>query len=505
MEPAIKKEEKINFFSLLPPELVDYIFELAASTYDLSSLPSSKALYSAHERALYRFVHFDHVYRLIPFGKTVQSHPEKALLAHHLFFKCRFQYHAAQFVPGLQHFLRRLSNLVEISSVRESAVVLTYHLTIGIELITQLKNLTVCRMPKSEVDSEIVEGLARIPSLREVELFGMRSEALSSHSTAPQVTRLFISGPGSRSRLLLPNTTTLLRSFPSARIVSFVLDRNAEEIADESRVHITPPIQPFLDPLKSSLQVLHLDTRRKLLGDLDVSKFSFLRDLHLGESFSDQVGCSPECLLSLTHLESLSLVLSFPLYELLKLLKGPQRLRHLRSLTLRFAPIKSGDAVDIKVAEEELAYGDGHYDEEGTGLACLRVANFDEMGGGAWELPLGLEASVGLSEIVELEETTREAGVIIKTNLNEVRRGFHRQLVEYFSRGIAYFYLYGSKSFIEDALDLAKTHEMELPSIEIDLNRKYKKDQLEWYKVDMTRAVGGGGRKCYALNLRYKA
>ena len=119
-----------------------------------------------------------------------------------------------------------------------------------------------------------------------------------------------------------------------------------------------------------------------------------------------------------------------------------------------------------------------------------------------WKLPLGFEATTGLLQIEELDQIAREAGVIIKSNVKEVRQAFHRQLVEYFSRGIAYFYLYGSKSFIEDALNLAKTHEMELPSIKVDLDRKYKKDQLEWYKVDMTRAVG---EKCYALNLRYKS
>lgn len=121
------------------------------------------------------------------------------------------------------------------------------------------------------------------------------------------------------------------------------------------------------------------------MGCLDVSKFTFLRDLQLGDGFNEFVVISAECLLSLTHLVSLSLILPDPSFEFTELLKGPQRLRHLRSLTLSYGPIEPGDVVDIKVAEEEQMYGEGHYDEDGCGLACLDVENFDEMGGGPLE------------------------------------------------------------------------------------------------------------------------
>ncbi|GAA5989320.1 hypothetical protein JCM5350_003443 [Sporobolomyces pararoseus] len=508
MQSTIEKEDKINRFSLLPPELVDYIFELAASTHELSTVPPSKALQSAHERALYRFVKLEQMEPHFSLDRTLRSHPEKALLVHHLLLE--LPYGADQLLIGLKNFLYRLSNLVEISTDTETAVALLYRLTTQIDLATQLSNLTVCRLPKFEVDSDAIPVLARIASLREVELFGMRPEALASNSTAPQVTRLFISGPGDESGLLLPDTSALLRFFPSAEIVSFDLNGIVDEYDDDGPPMV-PPIQSFLDPLATSLEVLRFDDHPSpfLHFVTNVSNFSRLQELHLGVAIYEWYNPLPRGLSSLTNLVSLSLHLQGSGAELLELVEGPQRLPHLRSLALRYSLGRTGNKVDIKQAEEEETHEDGYYEEGGNGLACLKyLYNFDEMeaaddmGEPLWEVALNGRASVGLLSAERLGKVAREVGVIFKSNLQDVRQGFHRQLVEYFSRGIAYFYLYGSKSFIEDALGLAKTHEMKLPSVEVDVDRKYKKDQLEWYKVDMTETVG---YECYALNLRYKS
>jgi hypothetical protein len=225
-----------------------------------------------------------------------------------------------------------------------------------------------------------------------------------------------------------------------------------------------------------------------------------LQELHLGRHFAGNRNLTNQ-LLHLSNLVSLSLDHDGSSSELEKLLQGSERLPRLRKLSLKYGPFKEGQNVNLKRAEEEDDWE--HYDEDGDGTALIRnFYNFDEMGD--WELlPHIFETSGGLSEIKELEEFAREAGLIVKSNYADLRRAFHRQLMEYFSRGIVAAYLNGNSSFVKDAIEIAETHKMRLPQIHVDFSQKMKKEELEAFKVNMSQAVGGEA-KTSSYNLRYK-
>jgi hypothetical protein len=132
------------------------------------------------------------------------------------------------------------------------------------------------------------------------------------------------------------------------------------------------------------------------------------------------------------------------------------------------------------------------------------VDDIAEMTG--WHLPFGYDSSETLLQVVEMEKKIEEVGIVVNSNLEVVRRVFHRQLVEYFNLAIGGVYFHHFTEELDKVLHLAQLYNFPLPPLEIDLQNTdlLKMDKLEWFRFDMTGVMEDGGKECRALNLRYK-
>ena len=344
----------------------------------------------------------------------------------------------------------------------------------------------------------IFEWLSQVPSLRTVELSGYALNVDDSWMReVPQVTRVMVTKPRAGRDEPFPFPLAVLRFFPSAAIVKLDL-LCLHETEYES-------IRSILTQLTPALRILRLEVRLRggyvstePIDDL-LPLFPFLRELHLGDRFlSNDIH---EHLLVLHHLVELSLVLEDMSPEFVHLLKGPQRLRHLQKLVLQFVPLKPGDCLDIDYAAMEMEHN--HCDEDGKGVMLLRMC--DEVSDMFyWKLPFGLEFEYGMDVAVKVEKIARKVGIMVTTNLDTVRQGFRRHLVEFFSRGIGHYYFYGCTWRIEEAQAMAKSYQLDLPTLEIDLKEEIGREKLDWFKVRMQEVEVDGKGECYALNLRRK-
>ncbi|GAA5902266.1 uncharacterized protein JCM6883_001350 [Sporobolomyces salmoneus] len=103
----------MDHLSRLPPELLDALFELAASGSELTTGGISKYLLPSQERAIYRTITVKSSLRLSGLVRTLEAHPYKGLYTQELVWN-RFKFVDAVATEGRQALLRYLPNLAEI-------------------------------------------------------------------------------------------------------------------------------------------------------------------------------------------------------------------------------------------------------------------------------------------------------------------------------------------------------------------------------------------------------
>jgi len=401
--------------------------------------------------------------------------------------------------------LRRIVPALPLSQLElgPSMGVFPFSLLIMMTLSTaRSKGLRVCSI-SGNLSTSIFFWLGYFPSLRKVQLSDISTTLNTPTPGAPQVTQITYTSPRTQGRSAFTSPMSILPYVPSATIVS--LDLVCFHASEYDS------IPSLLDNLTPSLRILRLESafkpRLSPTKPLDklLPRFISLQELHLDGTFLPHDYVMD--LLSLPLLDDLSLVLKDFDPDFLKLLEGPARLQHLRRLSIEFGPDQVGKAVDLDNAT--LEHGEEHWDEEGNGIQLLdQTESFTQMGD--WGLSLGDEMMSGLElvEAVELaekmERIARESDINVSTNLKAVRQAFYRQLVEYHNRGIGKLYLSWDRWVYDDALEMAKRLNVNLPVLEIDLKERVEGEKLEWFKVRMRNVEVDGKGKCYALNLRNK-
>ncbi|GAA5917001.1 uncharacterized protein JCM6883_007166 [Sporobolomyces salmoneus] len=443
---AVAKPSNVDPFSLLPPELLDWNYELAAARYRLSILPPSKLLHPHHQRACHNWINIDSSEKIVLFSRMLDSHP-----------------HLATFVKGISFSdytslssLSRASMLDGLSKLPALTILrpppgcpqLLEMVESGDNPGRYLANLKTCRLFKIEITSDLVKGLSLLPSLRRVEFNQSSLKVNSPFITANQVEEVvfdserYASDPDS----IVADPSSFLRFFPAAKIVSLDYAIRTRSQYDCLR-KILPPLGPFL----YSLRLSYYDPSVRDVPPIDFSEFTSLRELHLESPFTFDSSDLLKHPRPFPNLVSLSLEVTDLRPDILKLFRGPQRLRNLRYLALNYK-CHEWSRVEIETAE---------------------------------------------AEVVQLETD---------------HRNFDGILYKGWIRGVARAYLRGCSCVLRDARRLATLHNVPLPPLLIDLNPMPPKDKLEYYKVNMTTSIDMTGyveegeeeEECFTFNLRYR-
>ncbi|GAA5962244.1 hypothetical protein JCM3765_004715 [Sporobolomyces pararoseus] len=470
---------QIDRLSRLPPELLDFIFELAAETGELATLPPSKYLRRHHERALYRSLSIGNHETLTRLATTLHGRPSRG------------------------HHMRRMN--FESGTGR-----VAYLCIIEPGLVNLVNSLRICCLV--QLSSEIVRGFSRIPDLRLVEFSYTRwndhweedegDQRVSP--SAPQVKEVVIKSTNYARETQISDPSKLIQYFPNAALVTVDLT-----ISCRGDLHLVKSLIQSVSPALRSLPLQYPSNDsyfdEPLIDEL-LPNFPHLRHLHLDPPLYAYHSLK-STLAPLKSLVTLSLGFSKHLHPPFVLVNAVRQLPLLREIKIEYFGIEEGDKFDIELAESQLKKLGRDLDECEELPALEVVGDPSEMK--YWRFPFGWNASDTLLGVVEMEQQLEEElGLTVSSNLEQIRRAYHRQLVEFANReiGSIYFYGHGPEEDEEGIYWIAEQHGLSLPPLEVDLSRQdlLLRDTLEWYKVDMTEIVGDGGGECIGLGLRYK-
>ncbi|GAA5916268.1 uncharacterized protein JCM6883_006290 [Sporobolomyces salmoneus] len=490
---------QIDRLSTLPPEILESIFDLAATPNPCSSPPSphsfatiapSKSLVPFHEQALYRRVKIDNDTQLDKLLATLETHPDKGPLV-----KSISLYDVMLFVKEpllIPAFFGKLPNLLEITvPTKSNRPPVDLFIKNLVTFPNCVRSLTALYFPGFYMFSSTLEWLEQIPNLRRLEVFNIWRVGGEPDPQAGNISEILITSPPGGTRDDLSESSYFLLFFPSAKITSLdVYVSDAEELSQLHRV---------LAPLSNSLENLRLQGNLPTSSRLPIehlSSFIHLRSLDLGLDFAADISQ----VLPLKNLVSLSFGFTTIDRDLIKLLEGPQRLPHLRFLTLEYGPLERGPIFNMEVAEWEHDTGVQRLDRHGVAL----LAEFAAREVRGWTLPFNLLSNWydGIDWAEEVEEAAREADIVVKSNLGLVRFTARRMLVEHYNRSVGLLYFHQAISF-EQVLARLRHHDMRLPPLRIDVDSLKDRNDVEWFHEDV-RDIVGDGRACHAVNLRYK-
>ncbi|GAA5979431.1 hypothetical protein JCM5350_003902 [Sporobolomyces pararoseus] len=502
---STKEVSQIDHLSRLPPELLDSIFELAADTHTLATVPPSRYLEPYHRRALYRSVSIGNDETLSRLATTLHECPSSGHLIRRIIWKC--DYSDRPFLPTSSHLCQiseTIPNLREMDFGRKTESI-AYLFTVSFKLVGLSRALRVCRFVDARLPSVLAKGLTQLPNLRRIEISFIEWEEAENQQvtgSAPHVTEVVIKSTNYASETRISHPSKLAHFFPNAAFVSVDLS-----IIDFAALL---SVKPLLQQIPPDLRSLILRDRwndnecDNPCIDEFLPRFPHLRHLHLDPllySFRNL----KSTLAPLKSLVSLSLAFREHLHPSSLLVDAVRQLPLLRSIKLEYLGTRVGEMFDIELAQSQVEEMKMDL-KAGASIPALQLAyDLSEMKG--WEFPFGWNASDTLLEVVKIEkELEEELGLVVSSNFEQIRRAYHRQLIEYANRQMGAIYFYGIDIEASYAYHVAKQHGLTLPPLEVDLTKDelLVRNNLEWFKVDMTEAVGDDEGDCIALSLRYK-
>ncbi|GAA5989295.1 hypothetical protein JCM5350_003434 [Sporobolomyces pararoseus] len=501
----------IDRLSRLPPELLDHIFELATDTHTLATVPPSRYLELYHRRALYRSVSIGHHETLSRLATTLHKRPSRGHLIRRIVWKC--DYSDVPFLPDkskLRKISEHVPNLYEMNFTSTTEII-AYYLTVNIEFIGLVRSLHICRFVDADLSSIFVKGFSRSPNLHRVEFsfigwddYGTEEDQQVA-AIAPQVSEVVIKSTNYASDTQISNPSKLVQFFPNAAFVSVDLTLNDFGPLDS--------VQKLLQQIPPTLRSLILRDRWNDNDDdnslVDVEellpRFPHLQHLHLDPPLYSYHELK-STLAPLKSLVSLSLAFSQHLDPPSLLVDAVRQLPLLRKVKLEYFGVEEGEKFDIELAESQFEALGRDLEEDEELPALELVEDLSQMKG--WKFPFGRYATDTLLEAVEMEKQLKaNHGLVVSSNLEQIRRAYHRLLIEWVNREIGEIYFYGLVPEVEAIYWIAEELGLALPPLEIDLSKKdlLVRNKLGWFKVDMAETVGDGGGECLALGLRYKA
>ncbi|GAA5897061.1 uncharacterized protein JCM6883_006565 [Sporobolomyces salmoneus] len=467
----------IDQFSRLPGELLDRIFELAASESKITARPISKALLFSQERAVYRTINLKKPQKLSKLVQTLEAQPYKGQYA--IILVLGVEDYSLKGPLDHRSLLRRLPNLVEIDFNSHSYTTIS-QFKAQPDLLQLLPSLRICRIPGYHLNSSTVDWLSRIPTLRTVEtapiLHANKEEEKDVREWKParQVQQIVIRYGGGHGSA---TPSRFRQFFPSASIssVDVLLDYDGN-------------ILPLFNILDSGLVSLQLGSPKHDYPshriDHCLPRLTNLRHLHLDPRF-----VSPSLqthLLSLSNLTSLSLAYYDQTPNLDLLFSNlDSHLPCLRTLTLMYLNITHGREFDITEAQEEARDRDNPYMHGNLSL-LKNITNLSQMWG-FWSLLWPSAISDVLPQLISMEKKARQLGLVVKSNLDELVSVFKSQVLEAYNRAVGELCFRGSKRPMEYALSLIEAHKLEEIErlFEIDLEKSIDEYAFKWEKVKL--------------------
>ncbi|GAA5967095.1 hypothetical protein JCM3765_001497 [Sporobolomyces pararoseus] len=349
---------QIDRLSRLPPELLDFIFELAAETDELATLPPSKYLRRHHERALYRNVSIGNHETLTQLATTLRDHRLRGRHTRRITWKCHSS--SMPFIPEKFHLL----------------------------------------------SSEIVRGFSRIPDLRLVEFSYTRwnnhweedegDQRVSP--SAPQVKEVVIKSTNYARETQISDPSKLIQYFPNAALVTVDLT-----IICRGDLHLVKSLIRSVNPALRSLTLQYPSNDsyfdEPLIDEL-LPNFLHLRHLQLDPPFySYQI--LEATLAPLKSLVTLSLRFSKHLHPPSILVDAVRQLPLLCEIKLEYFGIEEGERFDIELAELQLE-ALGRELKDGCLPTSKLVNNVSKMKG--WKFPFGDSAGETVLDVIEMEK-----------------------------------------------------------------------------------------------------
>ncbi|GAA5983997.1 hypothetical protein JCM5350_004983 [Sporobolomyces pararoseus] len=502
---------QVDRFSLLPREVLDYIFELAHEDHELATVPPSKYLASSHERALYRRLPIRDKKTLPSLAASLEASPTKGRQSISLTVGYVLQYWAGQ-KERFEWLLRLLPNLINLEFGHfsgDSAQLIASNLSIH----CLISNLRTCRFTGCSLTLASLKWLSRNPNLRRLELSSLELEEDNENDeaeeevekederngsiTIPQVTELSLDAPRFRTEPKHVNFPGILPFFPSAQLTSVNIQQDwcIREAAFVRLIELLPP----------TVQQLRLtnEDRRYAPGDLYIDhllpNFPNLQHLQLDRGlFTSEL---PQRLSTLSNLVSLSLSVCERLDLSDDLPNVLSRLPQFKMFEIEYFPLEQGAKFDIGSAEKEVDELEWDPYKRIPALeGCEDVLDMD-----GWEFPFEEPIARELRRVQQFEESIGAYGIEVRSNYDQVFKGFHHHLVEHHNRMVAEAYFYQNSEQLYWAHRLSEDLNLYLPPPEIDLDNLdlFDRTELEWVQVDLTDFVGDG-KECYGLTLRYR-
>ncbi|GAA5916774.1 uncharacterized protein JCM6883_000512 [Sporobolomyces salmoneus] len=488
------EKSETNYLSRLPIELLDLIFELAASTdrLDLTILPISKSLFLSQERAIYKTIVLirPETYSRLTWT-LIRAQRRKGHHATRLVLCCLGDWYWPIDVGQLFAFL---PNLLEIEfNTGDEAT--TFKILSQPKIVPPLR---ICRFVETVLTFSVVDCLSRIPTLRFVEVCSIETPPREQIDWSParQVTQVAVHSGDSFGS----SAPSLRQIFPSAHVSSV-----------DIRIDNRDPVLPLSDLFDTHLLYLRLRSHdlAQRVGSIDhfLAQLSNLRHLHLDSPFVAPT--LQPYLLCLPSLASLSLEYFDQDPNLDLLFANLHSIPHLSTLFLTYRNIRKGRSFDLGKAEDDWNhpderdrdFGELSLSEDLTESFCL----WD------WKVTWGSNISEFIDEAVEMEEKAKAAGLVVQSNLSKLLRVFRLQVVEYYNRAVGALCFLNRREPLYCALSLARNHSLDIDRLEIDPEEYFDVDDwseieaVEWFEV---RVDGIGGSpsedRCYVYGLRSK-
>jgi hypothetical protein len=341
-----------------------------------------------------------------------------------------------------------------------------------------------------ELDSSSIPLLDQLSQLRLVEL----SDVISlDTSIASQIAEVEVTRGISHRRLTL-DCSSLRRHFPSAELVSF--DTFAADVLD--------PVVLDLSSLPSTIRslTLHRSQPFRHQPSLDsLSQLPQLSHLHLDFHFFLSSAILVDCICTLQSLRSLSLAINTLDRHFLRIFEPSSRPQSLESIKIVYVPLNPSPRIDLTTIISALSSDMVDPDDKVFRLV-EKESKFPNMDG--WSLCCTKDPVGGVLLAEKMELLAVMSGITLRTNLEDLRNLFHRQLVEFFSRGIAAIRLYHDSSAVKIAQGVAESLLMKLPPVLIDLDGDLDEGNLSWFRFDMRSMTGElEGDEWRALNIKY--
>ncbi|GAA5908566.1 uncharacterized protein JCM6883_005588 [Sporobolomyces salmoneus] len=485
---TLSEKDEVDHLSGLPGELLDDIFEVAARTSwpKLTSRPISKSLLPSQERAIYETISVGPgAWNYLRLVRTLDARPDKSQHTRKLVW--RFTNPGDGSIDS-ERLVRHLPNLSEIDfELAQEAIARPV-----LRQYQHLPSLRTCRLRGLRLTSSIVSCLSRIPTLRLVEIPSLpnKEEEKKEWSPARQVLQITIHQRG--NCFVVKDPSTLLRFFPSACISSL-----------DVHVDRKDPVSPLLGILGPGLLRLRLRASTHSISECDTSivrflpRFPNLQHLHLDSPFISESLLSH--LLNLPNLTSLSLAYFEQTPDVQELLEKSDRLPRLRILDLEYRFSDTGRIFDFEDAEEEYDRGDDYKGRRQLYLleGVTVPAQMED-----WQDPWYETILERLPQAIETEKKARAAGLVIRSNLSSLIQIFESRILECYNRAVGDYYFNGRKLPLRYVLPLAKRHGLDIDRLEIDPERNYENQDLEWFQVEVDKV--GSLKWCYVYGLRVK-